>query len=260
MLGQIINLPTKNSDGVIYGFDNNVYYFTDEDSNKNTYLDIGVEIDFIQRESIKGNQKKFRTYVTINKSNGRHLNIEDCQIFITDEKNPKNLNVFESIKSYRIFGESISKEQALQELIQVAKSCNANAIIDVKLNIIFNSVKSFLLYQYSGTLAQAERIEKETTPCNAIPPKPIQINKKLIKKYSPNEYTKHALRLLMIIFILFFLPLWGQILMDYSNIIPRIITVPAGLFIFICSFLIYVNINPHINCGYLTKKTVDNNN
>lgn len=258
MLGQIINLPTMDSDGVIYGFDNNVYYFTDEDSNKNTYLDIGVEIDFTpknQDSNFISKLKKLHSYVKINSSSYKPLNIEDSQIFITNEKDPKDLNILESIKSYRIYGESISKEQALQEIVQAAKACGANAVIDVKLDITFNPVKSFLLYRYSGILALASRIEDESLATNIIPPKPIQINNQLLKKGSPNDTTKNKIRMLMIVFVLLFMPLWGQLLLDYRNHISPVISVPLGIFVLVSAFIIYINVNPHTNCGYMIRKS-----
>lgn len=246
MLGQLIAFPSKDKPGIIFGCDEKVYYFTDETSNSKVFLDIGIDVNFSKVENNSNlKNKNIKNLVKIESSDGKKLHETIDDVLVTSQSDPENIQVIETIKTLKAFSESNSKEQALKELVNLAKSSNANAILNVKLCILFNEKKESLLYRYSGALATIIHADNSTSNI-----KPITINHKLIHKNSPNEIRKFYLQLVMVIFILLFLPLWGQIILDYSRVIARSISIPIGVFIAISAFIIFINLDPRSNCHY----------
>lgn len=290
MLGQVVQLPDDklNLEGMIFGSDLNIYFFTKFDHQGIFDLQIGAEVNFTPQNSSEHlsiiHKKLFHNYCTIHTCRPIALNYISGHTFVTSERTPQNVNVYESIRNYEVCGESISRDQALEEMIQIARMCGANAILGVNLQLEFNPVKKFLLYRYCGTLAQVSarqedtsteeqqnnniltktktevnvqeksNIDKQLTANDKTANRPIQIDKNIIKNTSPNKALKLKLQLVLLVFILLFLPLCGQLILNYNHIIPRGVTMFFGIITCIMTFVIYINLNPHKNCGYIQKQ------
>ena len=326
MLGQVVQVPDNknNLDGMIFGSDMNIYYFTEFDHQGIFDILLGSEVEY-SLSSPKSNEaqanpelgakpkkKLFRTYVTIESCKNHTLNCVRGHVYITTTRTPDNVSIYESIRNYEVCGESISREQALEEMIQTARTCGANAVLGVNLQLEFNPVKKFLMYRYCGTLAQISSIPKneavnttqeeahsttstdqddsktaDTTSTNtptlganlnsqpktqASPGKdntlesssspyhgektasrPMQIEKNLIHKSSPNACMQLRLQIFLLGFLLLFVPLCGQLILNYSHVVPRMVSFFFGLVTCIMTFVIYINLNPHKNCGYVRK-------
>ena len=157
MLGQVVQVPDNknNLDGMIFGSDMNIYYFTEFDHQGIFDILLGSEVEY-SLSSPKSNEaqanpeldakpkkKLFRTYVTIDSCKNHTLNCVCGHVYITTARTPDNVSIYESIRNYEVCGESISREQALEEMIQTARTCGANAVLGVNLQLEFNPVKKF---------------------------------------------------------------------------------------------------------------------
>ncbi|MGN1393058.1 MAG: hypothetical protein ACI4V7_03240 [Succinivibrionaceae bacterium] len=266
MNGQILELPYLNEDGIILGFNNKMYYFTSNDCAKNIYLNIGAEIDFEPLNPDNDHniisKKKFRKYVQITKSNSKPLHKTINDIIITEDSNFKEYKIDECIKDFLVYGESTSKDEALNKLADLAQKVNANGVVDVRLSINYYATKSYCLYTYKGFLVKISKNvdNSKINPANYLDnnnndnqSSKINIKKSFVIKQSPNLSKKNKIRFTLILFMLFFFPLWGQLIEKYSLIIPRSVIIPVGIFIFLFIIVSYININPHTSCAYIRK-------
>lgn len=275
MLGHIMTLPQKDHPGEIYASDNKIYYYNTVDCNENIYLDTGIEVEFAPLKEISNYHLKKIKLVSITKSLEKPLETEINNIFITHEKQPTTLKVIESVKSFLAYGEAPTKSEALEKLASVAEECGANTILKTKLSIIYNNSKTPAIFKYSGFLANSIPFSQKDNEDEEITHdinnqqnqtskssnhssdnellKPITIDKKLIMHLSPNLSTKIKTHFALILFLLFFIPAWGQVLYKYSSVIPTETAILVGSVICISVILIYRHFTPSKPCGYLLK-------
>ncbi len=259
MKGQLIKIPTSSNDGIIYGFDNKVYYFIVGDIQKNVVLTIGHDVEFEPYKKTPFYKPFHKTYVKITDSYEEKITKTIDDVLVTSESVPEQHNIVEIVKSYHIFAEAETCEQAMQALVKLAKETKANAILKTKLIIVFTSINSILIYRYEGIPARITPLvtddnEVRNQKQNGLFEKNIQpqmqINPHYVRKISPNLQLKYLLRGIMLVFIMLFLPLAGQLISNYCHIVPPVVSVPISIFIFICAILIFIHINPTRCCAY----------
>lgn len=251
MLGQLLSLPLKDLPGQIIGNDNKIYYFTDNDCDKSIYLEIGIGIEFTPYKQIPDSPYKKTKLVKITKSfDDEPLEDEIDKIYFSNTENPKNKTVIETIKSYYAYGEGGSKKEALTELAQLANICHANTILKLRLEINIGPSKQTRIFKYYGLLARTKVASEEIINNSEKEPQ-IKIIPKMVRRTSPNVATKLKIQGGLLLFLLFFIPLWGQIFLKYHYFIPQGASAPIGIFICILIFILYININPFNPCYYL---------
>ncbi len=163
MLGQVIRLASSKTPGAILGLDDCVYYYTLENQQTLEQISLGAEVEFAEPENDASSILKkllSKEFVKIINTQAVNYNFEINQTFISNQKNPSNVNILETIKNYDVCGESLSKQQALQEMIYIARACGANAVLNTKLDIFFNPLKKMIMFRYTGNLAQISSLKK----------------------------------------------------------------------------------------------------
>lgn len=166
MRGQIINLPDKTKNGLVIGIDGHSYYFSENSSDKSLYIYPGAEVEFSDGKDLE------RAYETLSTKHQTFVNIDKClsepidgyidNMYITMKHEPKSAKLVETVKTYVAHGESLNKEQAIKELLNVAASVGANAITNLNINVSYNKLHKKFFYHCVGMLSTAIPFENNS--------------------------------------------------------------------------------------------------
>ena len=285
MLGQIVRVPSSHGrDGIIYGFNGNIFYFTDADFQKLDFH-IGDEVEFSAKNAADPHQRRFfRTYVTVNRITESKKAITSDSITLYREKCPRDIRILKTVKSYLAYGEAGTQEEALRLLVKTVKSIGGNAAVLMNLTIIISRIshKPFFIYSAVPVLAGRsgdpfrpagrdsgmycsetdETPPVKTPPGDSAEPEEVsiarapdnfsfKIEKHMIRSFSPNQVFLWNAKIAVMVSLLVTVPF----IIQESYDLHSLKWLAAAIAVLSLGAAVLFYLSPCFNVGYLRKQS-----
>ncbi|WP_274968821.1 hypothetical protein [Succinimonas amylolytica] len=279
MLGQIVRGPSSHGrDGVIYGFNGNIFYFTDADFQKLDFH-IGDEVEFSANNTADPHQRRFfRTYVTVKRITESKKAVTADNVTVYREKTPRDIRILKTVKSYLAYGEAGTQEEALRLLVKTVKSIGGNAAVMMNLTIIISRIshKPFFIYSAVPVLAcksgdsarhtenenRRESLETKNSP-SEFPKTPdetydtldpesfsFKIEKHMIRSFSPNHVFLWNAKITVLVSLLVTVPF----IIQESYELHSMKWLAAAIAVLSLGSAVLFYLTPCFNVGYLRKQ------